>query len=137
MNRLEPFFAFAHNILMVINNFHPIRVAVAPDEANPPLVIDANAVLADAAALQGFQPVARRRQQIAQCPRPVQVFQFSPGGILNVRRQLAGAFSPKDSFRLTAREAGYHQTIIPHRGIMSSLRMRMGDGLGQTAAPRK
>src|SRR2546426_5935418 len=51
---------------MVINNFNPLRVALTPDEANPPAVIDADAVFTGQIALEGFQPVARRRQQIAQ-----------------------------------------------------------------------
>jgi hypothetical protein len=60
MNGVESVFASAHNILMIVHDFHLLRVGTAPDEANPPLVVDANAVLAVTAALEGFQPVAGR-----------------------------------------------------------------------------
>lgn len=104
---------------MVVHDFHLLRVATAPDEADPPLVIDAYTVLARAVAFQGFQPIARRREQIAQCPSPVQVFQLPPGCALNVRRQLAGAFAPEDALRLAARKGGYHWRMLPQRGNMS------------------
>jgi hypothetical protein len=94
---------------MVIHDFHLLRISAAPNETNPPLVIDADAVLAGTIAFQGFQPVARRRKQISQHPRPVQVFQLAPGSVLNVRRQLARAFAPEDALRFAARESGYHK----------------------------
>jgi hypothetical protein len=49
----------------------------------------------------------------------VQVFQLAPGSILNVRRQLAGAFAPKDALRFAARKDGYHWRMLPQRGNMS------------------
>src|SRR5436305_9068869 len=104
---------------MVIHDFYLFRITLAPDEANSPLVIDADAVLARAATFQGFQPVAWRRKQITQCPGPVQIFQLAPGGVLNVRRKFAGAFAPKDAFRLYAREGDNHQGIVSHGGNMS------------------
>jgi hypothetical protein len=93
---------------MVIHDFHLLCVVITPDEANPPLVIDADAVLAGTVAFEDFQPVARRRKQIAQFPRPVQVFELAPGSVLNVRRQLAGAFAPKDALCFAAREGRNH-----------------------------
>jgi hypothetical protein len=118
---------------MIIHDFHLLRIATAPDEANPPLIINADAVLAGAVTFQGFQPITRRRKQIGQCPRPVQVFQLAPGGVLNVRRQLAGAFTPKDALRFDARKAGYHGSILSYRGNMSrrglkwiAARLKMG-----------
>src|SRR5579872_7468108 len=97
---------------MVVHDFHLLRIATAPDEANPPLIIDSDAVLAGSVASQGFQPVAWRCKQIAQCPRPVQVFELAPGGVLNVRRQLAGALTQENALRLAAREGGYHKEDI-------------------------
>ena len=59
---------------MVVHDFHLLRVAAAPDETNPPLIIDADAVLAGPVAFQSLQPVARRCKQIAERPSPVQVY---------------------------------------------------------------
>src|SRR5277367_2825696 len=75
---------------MIIHYLHMLRVGAAPNETNPPLPVNSDAVLSSAAAFQGFQSVAWRRQQIAQHSRPVQVFELTPRGVLNVRRQLAG-----------------------------------------------
>ena len=51
---------------MVVNDFEFVRVAVLPDEADAPLVVDADAVPARQAALQGFEAVARRHPQVIQ-----------------------------------------------------------------------
>ena len=51
---------------MVIDNFNVVRIAITPDEAQPPLVIDADAVLALPIALQCFQPVAGQGGEIFQ-----------------------------------------------------------------------
>ena len=62
---------------MVIDNLDVDRAgrAVGPLKANPPLVIDAGAVLAMPIALQCFQPVARQGGKIFQARRCVQSFQ--------------------------------------------------------------
>jgi len=105
---------------MVIHEFHLLRIALTPDEAYPPLVIDADAVLSGPAAFQGFQPVARRCQQIAQLPCPVQELELAPGGVLNVRRQFPRAFASKDTLGFVTPEGGYHIKIIPRFDNMSS-----------------
>jgi len=46
--------------LVVIDNLDLVRVAVSPLEADPPLVVDSNTVLARAISGQPFQPVAWR-----------------------------------------------------------------------------
>jgi hypothetical protein len=61
MNRRQ---FFGLHILMVVYNFHGIGVAILPPEANPPLVINTDAVLSSPSALQGFQPIARRQPQV-------------------------------------------------------------------------
>jgi len=54
---------------MVIHDFHVQRIFSLPTEANPPLVIDADAVLAHAITLQRFQSVAGWGAQVVQPPR--------------------------------------------------------------------
>jgi len=51
---------------MIIHNFNFMGVAFVPAEANPPLIIHANAVLPFTAALQRFEPVARRHDHVPQ-----------------------------------------------------------------------
>src|SRR5688572_14827788 len=49
--------------LVIVDDLDVIRVSISPAETDPPLIINSDAVLADPAALQGFQPVARRHAQ--------------------------------------------------------------------------
>jgi len=42
---------------MVLNDLHLLWASVGPHEADPPLVIDSDAVLAGSITLQSFQPV--------------------------------------------------------------------------------
>jgi hypothetical protein len=46
---------------MIIRDLHRVGVAFAPDETNAPLVIDANAVLALAVAMQCLRAISGRR----------------------------------------------------------------------------
>lgn len=74
---------------MIIHDFHLIRVGVAPFETNPPLVVDANAVLSVPVAGQFFQMIRGRRPQIVQRDRVVQHTQFAQRDLLNGWRQFA------------------------------------------------
>ena len=69
---------------VVIHDLDPFRALFVPDEANAPLIIDANAVLALATALQRFKSIARRYAQIIQHRGPVKLFKFAQGGPLDV-----------------------------------------------------
>ena len=48
---------------MVIDNLDVVTVAIAPYEANPPLVVNANGVPALAIAAQSLEAISRRRRQ--------------------------------------------------------------------------
>jgi hypothetical protein len=51
---------------VVIRDLDFVRPVNLPDEADAILIVDSDAVLADAVALQRFQPVTRRDAQVAQ-----------------------------------------------------------------------
>ena len=51
---------------MIIDDFDIYHTGLRPAEADPPLVVYPDGVLPLPIALQGFQPVARRRPQILQ-----------------------------------------------------------------------
>jgi hypothetical protein len=55
-----------------------MRIAVTPDEADAPLVIDANAIRPRAAAFQQFELVSGRHAKIPQPQRPMQVQELPP-----------------------------------------------------------
>ena len=80
---------FAHDGLMVIDDLNLVRVSVAPDKADAPLVVDADAVRSGSSALEGFEPVTRRHPQILQMFRLVEPDQFAQGDALDFSRQFS------------------------------------------------
>jgi hypothetical protein len=58
-------FLFAHDftLLVIINDFDAMAMAIAPSETDPPLVVNADRVLPLPPATQCFQAIARRRSQ--------------------------------------------------------------------------
>jgi hypothetical protein len=54
-----------------------MRLSIPPDEAESPLIIDANAVLTHPIPLQRFQPVTRRDPEVIQPPSRVKIQQFA------------------------------------------------------------
>ncbi len=78
--------------LVIIDQFNVTRtsrqvffqVSRLPDEANTPLVIDADAMLAELSAFQGFQAVARRDTQAIQTHSSMKKEKFTKRRFLNV-----------------------------------------------------
>lgn len=64
---------------MIINNDHIMDVAVFPDEAYPPLVIDANAVLAAPISGKLFQVVSGRHSEFFQHDNRIEYVQTTQG----------------------------------------------------------
>jgi hypothetical protein len=59
-------------VLVVVNDLYIMGVAILPTEANAPLVIDADAVLAAPSTFEFLQSIARKYSQIGQCLSGVQ-----------------------------------------------------------------
>src|SRR5713226_5505987 len=57
---------------VVVHDLNILRAFRRPHEAHAELVVDTNAVLTGTAALQRFQPIARRHAQVIKFPGPVQ-----------------------------------------------------------------
>ena len=93
---------------MVVHNFYFVRVLALPAEAEPPLVIDADAVSALLCAFQGFQPVARRHPQVRQGTGNMQLGQLAQGHAFNRRRQAVIADALPKAFRFLAGETRDH-----------------------------
>jgi len=77
-------------LLVVIHDFyiHRSRRFVWPLKADPPLVVDAYAVLALSAALQGLEAVAGQCRQILQRVGRLDPVQLETGGPFNTRQRL-------------------------------------------------
>jgi len=57
---------------VVIDDFDVLRTGSAPSKADPPLLVDADAVLTGAIAPQLLQSVTRRDPRVVECLRGVQ-----------------------------------------------------------------
>ena len=68
---------------MVIDNLHIVRIPVAPHEADPPLIVNPNAVLALAVAAQCFQPVASGSGEIEEGMRDMHQLKLSQSRALD------------------------------------------------------
>ena len=64
---------------MIIGNLDVVGISVPPHETDPPLVVDADAVLAATIALQSFETVTGGYDQFSQGRGSLQHFQ-SPSG---------------------------------------------------------
>jgi hypothetical protein len=61
---------------VIVNDFDVMAMAVAPNETNPPLIVDPYRVLPFPISAQGFQLIPGRRRQDSQFRRGMQLQQF-------------------------------------------------------------
>jgi hypothetical protein len=71
---------------VVVDNFHLVRMAGPPTKAYAELLVDPNAVLSLAVALQSFQAVSRRRSQVFEAGRKIEQREFPSSGALDPGR---------------------------------------------------
>jgi hypothetical protein len=64
---------------VVVGELHLVRLTVAPDEADPPLVVDPDTVLALSIPTQAFQAVAGHDAQFLEAMGRVNQLKFPPG----------------------------------------------------------
>lgn len=97
---------------VVINNCNFIRVSICPAEADPPLVIDADAPLVAEIAPQGLEPVAWRYHERPQVDCSIEHAEFPARQPLNVLRQSPGKLAPPDGLGLLVAETPDHSRIL-------------------------
>jgi len=85
---------------VVIDDFDVEDIPTIPTKANPPLIVDSDAVLSLACSLQSFQTVRRRDPKIGKSTRTIQHSQFPQSHLVNIARQLPGADTLEDFFGL-------------------------------------
>lgn len=71
---------------MVVDDFNLVRIPVAPLEANPPTLIDPNAVLAPPLSGQLLKPIAGRDAEICEAKSVIEHTEFSVGSRLDLTR---------------------------------------------------
>jgi hypothetical protein len=93
---------------MIIDDFDIPGFAISPHQTDPPLIVDSNAALTLAVAVQRFQTVAGRSPQISKLLRCVDCKKLSAGSPLNLRRQIADGVSGEDRGRALISKALNH-----------------------------
>lgn len=78
---------------MVIRDFYFVGISFSPLEANPPLVVDAKAVLTLAISRELFEAVAGRNAQVFQLFRGIEYGEFPPGYPMQICRKSPGVLA--------------------------------------------
>jgi hypothetical protein len=93
---------------VIVDDFDGMRLALLPDKADPPLVVDADRMLPGPVASQGLKPVARRRAQIIQPASRMQQKQLAADAAL-YRREMPNRPVVKQEFGILLRERSDHK----------------------------
>lgn len=97
---------------MIIRDLYIKGIPFSPFKADPPLIIDADAVLPRPISGKLFQPVRRRDSQIVERYGVIQHSQLAQSNLLNVRWQSARKTPTKDPFCFNILEGLNHKFII-------------------------
>ena len=92
-----------------------MRLAVSPNETNPPLVVDANTVLPGAISLEHFEAVTWRNPKFPESPGCVEVEKLPPGDTLD--RSDLGTAPPSLGSGTSGSRFSYDVPRIPSSGI--------------------
>jgi len=90
--------AFILLLLVIVRDLDPESIALPPDEANSPLVVDPNAVLALAVTREFLEMVSRRNIQVCQGIRCIQNPKPDVGPALDIMGQATTELPVKDFF---------------------------------------
>ena len=107
---------------MIIHNFHAMCFAVAPDETDPPLVVDSNTMLSGPIPLERLQAIPRWHAKVLQACDSVKIKELPPRHALD-RTEPKNSLILEKRLRVPASEGSYQPTSvydavgIPSRGI--------------------
>jgi hypothetical protein len=118
---------------VVIGDFDIMGVSVFPAEADPPLLVDADAELAVAISLQRFEPVGRWNPQVVDVDGLADHGELDEGALLDVRGESSGTLFIPDFPRFLVGEAYQHQVKIDYLRFASILIFGDAQGYGQKA----
>lgn len=100
---------------MIVGDLHIVGVTISPAKANPPLIVDPDAVLALSISGELFEAVSRRHSEIAQQVSCVKQEELLQGHPVNTLWEPFRALAIEDSLGLWVIEAPNHRTIIMPR----------------------
>jgi hypothetical protein len=96
---------------MIVDNLHVPSIGSSPAKANPPLIVNPNAVLPPSLSNKSFEPIAWKRRQIGKRRRRVQLVEL-PLRHGSYALKTPAEFTPEDSLGLLVPEGPDHNSII-------------------------
>jgi hypothetical protein len=96
---------------VVVDDLDMVRSGGAPTEADAPLIVHSDAVLAGTVAGQSFEPVARWDSQVAEGLGGVKYQQLAQRRSLDGRIQTSRPFAAPDPFRVLVGERVEHTLV--------------------------
>jgi hypothetical protein len=93
---------------VVVDKLCIVSIAVGPGEADPPLVVDADAVLTPPITAKLLKPVARRRAQILKRLGSVQDEELPQHRTAKISRKPPNGFPVEEPFGVAIGEAPDH-----------------------------
>jgi len=97
---------------VVVDDLDVPGVTPRPAEADPPLVVDSDAVLALSIALERLEPVSRRDLEILERLRSIQDEELPQRASVKLRRKASRTFSPEEDLGGRTAEAPNHESMI-------------------------
>ena len=89
---------------MVVNDLNPFWTSFAPPEADTPLIVDSDTVLARAITTQTLEPVARRNPEVFQTTRSINLAQLAQRDAHDARIEGRNRLPRKQPLSLTIPE---------------------------------
>jgi hypothetical protein len=103
---------------VVVRDRDVVGIAGVPPEADAPMVVDANAVLASPITHQPFQPIARRHAEVAELYGGIQLSQLPQHNSLQIGGQTPYGLPVEQAGRVSITEAANHRGIVTRRVII-------------------
>lgn len=100
---------------VVVDDRDVMRVAIPPDEAHPPLVVDTDAVLAGAVAAQLLQTITRWDAEVIECFRRVDRDELAEHDPAQLCRVPPNGIAGKEAFGVAVAEALDHRSMLTQR----------------------
>jgi hypothetical protein len=105
---------------MVINDLDVISFAISPAKADPPLIVDPNAVLTPTVAVQFFESVAGRHFEIVEPLCGIDGQELSSGAPLDLQGQVPNSVASEDGCGALVGEALDHD--LTYRGTVRHIK---------------
>jgi len=93
---------------VVIDDLNVMGVVFDPAEADPPLVVDTDAVLAETIRGKLLQMIRRRHSEVSETSRGIEHQQFTKGNAVKIRRHSPDSFASEQSLGVGVAEAPDH-----------------------------